>query len=42
MEHYLLILILFFQDVKYTDVGKYETLTTLRCPGTKRLLTSWL
>ena len=28
--------------VKYTDAGKYETLTTLRCSGTKCLFTSWL
>ena len=28
--------------VKYTGAGKYETLTTLRCSGKKRLLTSWL
>ena len=28
--------------VKYTDAGKYETLTTLCCSGTKHLLTSWL
>ena len=30
------------QIYKYTNIGKYETLTTLRCSGTKRLLTSWL
>ena len=30
------------QLYKYTDAGKYETLTTLCCSGTKRLLTSWL
>ena len=28
--------------VKYTGAGKYETLTTLRYSGTKRLLISWL
>ena len=28
------------QQYKYTDAGKYETLTTLRCSDTKRLLTS--
>ena len=26
--------------VKNTGAGKYETLATLRCSGTKRLLTS--
>ena len=30
------------QLYKYTDAGKYETLTTLHCSGTKHLLTSWL
>ena len=30
------------QLYKYKDAGKYETLATLRCSGTKRLLTSWL
>ena len=30
------------QLYKYTDTGNYETLTTLRCSGMKRLLTSWL
>ena len=28
--------------IKYTDAGKYGTLTTLRCSGTRRLFTSWL
>ena len=30
------------QLYKYTDAGKYETLTTLHCSGTKHLLPSWL
>ena len=30
------------QLYEYTDAGKYETLTTLCCSGTERLLTSWL
>ena len=38
----LLRLTAYSKSVKYTGAGKYETLTTLRCSGTKRLLTSWL
>ena len=30
------------QLYKYTGAAKYETLTTLRCSSTKRILTSWL
>ena len=30
------------RTVKYTGAEKSETLTTLRCSGTKRLLISWL
>ena len=39
---WLLCCIAMIQLYKYTDAGKSETLTTLRCSGTKRLLTSWL